>query len=357
MTHRRLLSCVLLAGLLALPLGCGEDDPAGPTKEDEDSFPPGTEWGGGDWPSLISPAFDQNVAFGAGVPTVTAEYQEAFTPTLTAVQGYHWILRITRPETLCDAWYQWETAPLYWSHELPRFDYHFNFHWSCLVSNSSLTNYDVSWPLTDTHKFTLMQNGQWIFDHSVPQAAALEGGNWYYISRRFTLPAQPTLYLSVMRCWVQASGADADRTFPEGPITITHRQKSGVKLATTTTFTETVGWNVGINIEGICAGLNQTFQTETSHTASFENEVEIVETREYDVPENEQWRYIQLYGVERYCFTDAAGNDWSSPNLVPKNLGNIDNAVRNVLMIVKYKGASKIPYSSEYIENGVPALE
>jgi hypothetical protein len=355
MRRNRLLSLVLVAGLMVLSIGCGEDDPAGPTNDDDDDYPPGTQWGGGDWPSLISPTFGQNVTIGADVPTVTALYQENFTPTLTAVRGDHWILKITRPESLCDAWSQWETFGLYWSYALPRFDYHFNFDWICFVSNSTLTNYDVSWPMTETQKFTLMQNGQWVASQALPQISRSEGGNTYRINRSFTLPTQPPLYLSVLRCWVQGSGPDADRTFPEGPITITHRQKSGVKLATTTTFTETVGWSAGINIEGICAGLNQTFETSTSHTASFESEVEITETREYDVPENEQWRYIQLYGVERYCFTDAAGATWTSPYLIPKNLGTIDNAVRNVLMVVKYRGASKAPYSSEFIETGVAA--
>lgn len=340
-------SAILVYVILILP-GCNKDNPVEPT--DSDSYTPGREWGGGDWPSLISPAFGENVIIGDPIPTVTAEYKSDFHPTLTAVQGKDWYLKIRRPEALCEAWYAWQTYGLNWSYELPKLTYHFNFSWTCFNSNSTLTNYDVSWPTTETHDFLFMQNGTWIPSQSLPTITRSVGGNDYKIERSFQLPTQPKLYLSMVRCWVQGTGSDADRTFPEGHITITQTIKNGVSRSTTTEFVKTTNLSAGIDIKGISASLNVTFTNSTTYTATFEQETETTETREYDVPANEQWRYIQLYGVERYVFTDSSGNNWKSPNLIENYLGRIDNSVRNVLMIVKYKMNGKMPYASEIIE-------
>ena len=329
--------------------GCSEEDPVSPAEED--AYAPGKEWGGGDWPSLKAPSFGNNVIIGAGIPTVTAEYKTDFYPTLTAVRGNDWYIKIIRPESICTAWHSFQTYGPNWSYELPKFTYHFNFDWTCFNSNSTLTNYDVSWPTTETKSFLLMQNGTWILPHSLPNIRRSVGGNNYDIIRSFTLPAQPKLYLSMVRVWVQGIGSDADRTFPEGAITITQRIKNGVSRSTTEEFVKTTNLNAGIDIKGISASLNITFQNSTSHTATFDQETETTETREYNVPANEQWRYIQIYGVERYLFTNSLGDVWTSPELIANYLGNINNSVRNVLMIVKYKMGSKIPYSSEFIES------
>ena len=340
---------VIMLYFISMLSGCGEENTVSPTEVDP--YAPGKEWGGGDWPSLKSPSFGDNIIIGAGIPTVTAEYKTDFHPTLTAVRGTDWYIKIIRPEALCTAWYSWQTYGPNWSYELPRFTYHFNFDWTCFNSNSTLTNYDVSWPLTETKSFMLMQNGTWILPQSCPSIRRSVGGNNYDIIRNFTLPTQPKLYLSMVRVWVQGIGSDADRTFPEGPITITQRIKNGVSKSTTEEFVKTTGWSAGIDIKGICAGLNQTFQNSTSHTATFDQETETTETREYNVPANEQWRYIQIYGVERYVFTNSLGEIWTSPDLIANYLGDIDNSVRNVLMIVKYKAGSNKPYSSEFIES------
>lgn len=335
--------------LISMFSGCNEEDPVSATEDD--SYAPGKEWGGGDWPSLRSPSFGENVIIGAGVPTVTAEYKSDFKPTLTAIRGNDWFLKITRPEAICTESDYHQTTGLNWSYELPKLTYHFNFGPFCFVYNSTLTDYDVSWPLTETKSLLLMQNGTWILPHSLPQLSRTVSGNGYKIDRSFILSAQPKLYLSMVRCWVQGTGSDGDRTFPEGVITITQRIKNGVAKSTTEEFVKTTNLSAGIDIKGISAGLNLTFQNTTSHTASFDEETETTETREYNVPANEQWRYIQIYGVERYIFTTSLGEAWTSPDLIANYLGNIDNSVRNVLVIVKYKMGSKKPYSSEFIEN------
>lgn len=350
MTRNRLFVVLVTSCLVFVWSGCGEDGPVKP-EVDPGIYEPGTQWGGGDWPSLISPGFNESVIIGDPIPRFTAPYEGDFIPTLNAIQGKDWYLKITRPELLCTAWYAWQTYGYYWSYDLPKLTYHFNFDWTCFVSNSTLTNYDVSWPLTENKDLKLMQNGQWLTAQTLPTYTRSVGGNDYQIERRFELVPQPTLYLSMAHCWVQGSGTDADRTFPEGQIEITHRIKSGVQLSTTTTFTKTAGWSAGIDIKGISAGLNQTFEDVTSHTVSLEDEVETTETRSYDIPANEQWRYIQLYGVERYFFSDAEGTSWESPSLKTRSLGTIDNAVRNVLMIVKYRGGSTLPYCMEVLEN------
>jgi hypothetical protein len=97
-------------------------------------------------------------------------------------------------------------------------------------------------------------------------------------------------------------------------------------------------------------GLNATFSTTTSHTVNLTEIEETTETRYYNVPANEQWRYITIYGVERYKFTDISGNNWTSDYLDFNYLGSVDNNVRTFLMIVKYNAGSDIPYSSDLIE-------
>ena len=135
-----------------------------------------------------------------------------------------------------------------------------------------------------------------------------------------------------------------------------HRVLSGVEITHTETFTKTTGWSAGIAIEGISAGLSQTFENSSSHTVSLETESETTETKVYDVPANERWRFIQLYGLDRYLFTDAQGNAWSSPTLGIRSLGRIDNKVRNVLMVVKYRGTATAAYAAQLLEtlpNGI----
>jgi len=350
MRYQKLLSLFAVAILVVAWSGCGEDDDPvkpGPT---EDLYAPGTEWGGGDWPTLIAPEFGEDVQIGEEIPRVTAPYAGDFIPSVNCVQGTDWVMRVTRPEAICDAWQQWVFNTYYWSDALPKMDYNFKFHWTCLVSNSKLEAYDVSWPRTENKDLTLMQNGVWVSNQVLPSFTRNHGGNGYRIARSFTLPAQGQLFLSMAHHWVQGIGADADRTFPEGPIEIQHRVKSGVSLSTTETFTKTTGWNAGIDIKGISAGLNQTFETSTSHTVALEEERETIEIRNYEIPGNEQWRYIQLYGVERYSFTDADGNSWESPRLVIRSLGSVDNKIRNVLMIVKYRAGATRPYDAVVLE-------
>ena len=350
MRNKSWLTLMVMAMCAVLWVGCGSDDPDPPGPVTPDLYEPGTEWGGGDWPTLVSPEFGEDVIIGEAIPRFTAPYSGDFIPTVNCVQGTDWVMRVTRPEALCTAWQQWVFNTYYWSDRLPIMDYNFNFHWTCLVSNTSLKDYDVSWPLTENKDIKFMENGVWISVQNLPTISRSHGGNGYRIDRQFTLPAQGQVFLSMSHHWVQGIGADSDRTFPEGPIEITHRNKSGVSLSTTETFTKTTGWNAGIDIKGISAGLNQTFETSTSHTVTLEEEVETIETRNYEVPPNEQWRYIQLYGVERYTFTDADGKPWESPRLVLRSLGSVDNKVRNVLMIVKYRAGASRPYDTQIYE-------
>ena len=80
--------------------GCNEEDSVSPTEEDR-LMHLVRSVGGGDWPSLKSPSFGDNVIIGAGIPTVTAEYKTDFYPTLTAVRGNDWFIKIIRPEAIC----------------------------------------------------------------------------------------------------------------------------------------------------------------------------------------------------------------------------------------------------------------
>ena len=352
MRYRNLFYLLVLSCLVVMSPGCGDDDPVKPPPPEDHSNDPGIEWGGGDWPSVMSPEFNDNVILGDGVPAITAMYQSKFTPTLSAVRGTAWYIKITRPEAVCTAWYSWSLVGSDWSYEIPNMTYKFNFNWSCFVSNSTLTDYDVCWPLTETKQLTLMENGQWITAQTLPTYSKNVGGNGYRIERKFTLPSQPALHLSMVRHWVQGSGPSGDRTFVEGPVKIEITERTGVNESHTTTFTKTMGASAGLDVKGISLGLNASFQNVTTHTVALEKEVEVKETRDYDVPAGEQWRYIQLYGVERYVFSNSEGAHWVSPTLQATNLGSVDNAVRNVLMIVKYKGGFGRPHASEFIENG-----
>lgn len=318
-----------------------------------DIYAPGTEWGGGDWPTLVAPALSQDVIIGDPVPRVTVPYDGDFQPLLNAVQGQGWHLRITRPETLCDTRVSKYPTGLHWSYALPTFTYFFD---PCFgYYDSELKDFDVSWPLTINYRLLLMQNGFWLTgDLYLPRYWYI-GGNSYYVDRWFKLPAQPDLHLSMVHAWVVREGADGDRIFVEGPVTIEHQVVSGVNLSSTETFTTTTAWSAGIDVKGISASLSQTFERSSSHTVSLDTESTTTETKYYDVATNERWRFIQLYGVDRYLFTDVDGNSWTSPYLVPKSLGSVDNKVRNVLMIVKYRGGSSTPFAVEVIEDAAIA--
>jgi hypothetical protein len=340
-TREARLPALLFTTLFGVACGDGAAGPIPP------ELGPGTEWGGGDWPSLISPALDEDVIIGDPVPKVTVPYDGDFKPLLNAVQGQDWLIRITRPETLCDTQVDKYPTGSHWSYELPVYNYFFD---PCVgYYDSELKNYDASWQLTDNHRFKLMQNGQWLGRHQVPHHH-FTSDNHYDVDRWFTLPAQPDLYMSMVHAWVVGAGADSDRIFVEGAVTIEHRVQSGVEITDTKTFTETTGWSAGIDIKGISASLSQTFEKQSSHTVSLETQTETIETKVYEVPANERWRFIQLYGVDRYLFTDANGDRWDSETLRIRSLGNVDNKTRNVLMIVKYRGGSNALYATEVLE-------
>jgi hypothetical protein len=244
----------------------------------------------------------------------------------------------------------------YWAYEIPVMKYKFtwpSFPSVCfLYSNSEIyKGGEHFWPVTHTRTFTLMSNGSWIntplyFTNSNQNW----GGNTYKVVVRFALPYQPDLYISMVRTWVVGQNENDDVIRTEGETEVSIRKLSGVEVSDTYTFTETWDMSAGVDIKGISAGLNATFSSTTGHSVTLNEIVETTETRFYNIPANEQWRYITIFGVERYKFTDSAGNDWTSDYLDCKYLGNIDNNVRTFLMIVKYNTGSDKPYSTDLVE-------
>ncbi len=330
--------------------GCGgkNNDSVTPTPEVND-FPPGYEWGGGDWPSLKSPEFGQEPIFGSPVPAVTAIFQGNFLPRLTNLQGNAWTIQIKWVGGIFGSCQLTETKnyEIYWSCSLPTTEWRFT---SLFCDNTF--NSPICWEPGSVHKFELVKNGAWLLQHDNEDKDTIEiGDNTYYITRNFTLAEQPDVYLTMSRNWVKGSGTSDDVTRSEGHTSITVTHLSGVIRESTTEMGVTLGLDVGYTTGGLGASISATFEYSTSHSVTFEDQLKIEETREYDIPANERWRMITVYGVERYYFSDASGNNWESDALACKTLGQVDNTTRTVLMLVKYISGSSKPYSTEFIEN------
>ena len=197
-----------------------------------------------------------------------------------------------------------------------------------------------------------MSNGYWV---TARQNFSVSTSGWssshdYTCKIWYDPPSQPDLYISMVRTWVVGKEADDDVIRTEGETDITMRTLTGVQVSNTKSFTETWGMSGTVTIDAISLGLTATFSTTTSQTITLTNIKEKTVVNHYKVPANEQWRYITIYGIEKYIFTDENGNAWTSSNLLFNYLGSVDNNVRTFLMIVKYKAGSDKPYSSEFID-------
>ena len=354
-----LLPIFILVYLFIMSSGCSDDEPTTPEPDEKsDAYPPGYVWQAGDYPSLTAPVqITDNVIIGEPVRAFTVLNKGKFKPKLNAVNSNSWVVRIYREESaLCELWYQWSFYTNYWSHSIPVKRYEFDwpsFPYDCWWHSDSFVDKGGQdfWPTTQTRSFLLMENGSW---YTTTFEFWLNNQSWkgdsYDVWVRFNQPSHPDLYVSMVRTWVVGQKADDDVVRTEGHAEVTVHKLRGVDISNTNEFTETWGLSAGIDVKGISAGLNATFSSSSSHTVNLSEIEETTEIRDYNVPANEQWRYITIYGVERYLFTDANGYAWSSEYLDCNYLGVVDNNVRTFLMIVKYNSGTDRPYSKELIE-------
>lgn len=354
-----ILFALMSVYLIIMFSGCSKDEPT-PTEPNtqSDAYPPGYVWPAGDYPSLTAPAqLTDNVTIGHPIRAYTAINNGKFKPKLNALYNENWVVRIYRTESaLCELWYQWTFGTGYWSHEIPVKRYEFDwpsFPFDCFWHTDSYVDKGGQdfWPTTQTKSYLLMENGTW---YTTTMDFWLNNQSWkgdsYDVWVRFTPHTQPDLYISMVRTWVVGQKADDDVIRTEGEAEVTVNRLRGVEISNTNEFTETWSMAAGVNIEGISASLNATFSSSTSHTVTLSEIEETTETRYFNVPSNEQWRYITIYGVERYLFTDIDGNAWTSDYLDCNYLGMIDNNVRTFLMIVKYNAGTSKPYSTELVD-------
>lgn len=347
---QRIGACITFIALIMLVIiGCSKDN----TDDDSDAFTAGHIWPAGDYPSLVAPDFNDSPVIGLPILTLTAKHVGDFSPKIKAIEGENWKGDITRIE----GWYcndekvSFDFSPdKLWSSGLPIRNYYFDYVFPELCDDSELKNYDISWPETSPKRFKLMEYGNWITDEMVVKNDDYVGDYHYRITRKFNqIIPQPELYMSLHRDWIYESGTDVVQS-GEGNREIITYSKTGVVETQMTKITETLELGAEASYGGVSASINQTFSNESTDQIEF-SQIDSKEIKEYYmIPANETWRFITLYGVERYSFTDSNGNEWVSPNLVTDELGFIEDHVRTFVMIVKYKSTSVSAFASELIE-------
>ncbi len=117
------------------------------------------------------------------------------------------------------------------------------------------------------------------------------------------------------------------------------------------TIGETLSLGASASFYGVSTSIEKTFSSETTNSIEFSTEITNTTKSTYTIPANETWRFMTLYGVERYLFTDSDGNDWSSTNLeLAQGLGFIENKVRTHLMVAKFRNNQSLAYSVEFVD-------
>ena len=322
------------------------DDPPAPEYSD-DAFPPGYVWTEADYPSLTAPlSINEDVGKGSPILKVTELHKGDFHVTATRVFA-DWHTRAVRNPTGCGSeeheWHKYD----FWSDEVPNCIATF---YNGLCTNRDL-NYDPGWSNTTEKKFKFVDHGVKNLKIVTPSFNYNpSSGGEFLIYKNFEIKDSnwTDVYLSMERDWIVGD----DITRMEGEATVEIYKKVGVSQINTTEFTETLGLDLGVEIEGISAEINQTFTTTSTQTSAFTTEDSIKEVRHYNIPPNEQWRYITLYGIERFKFTNANGVDWTSTSLVINPLGMVENKKKTFLMIVKYTANSNKIISNELFEIG-----
>jgi hypothetical protein len=327
-------------------------------KKDDDAFPPGHVWKAGDYPSLTAPAEMDNVGIGEPVFVKSAKHAGTFKPTIKAVKGNNWVVKITRRESaLCETWYQWTFPSEYWSNEIPVKKYEFkwpSFPWDCYWHNNSSLNLGGQhlWPKTEVKTLTLMMNGEWYPSITLPSFGKRWSGDDYDVSLKFNLGAQPDLYIGKVRTWVVYPGDEYDQYELEGTYTIKTIHKTGASITNSSTFSTTLGLGASVPIKGITVDINKSWTNTYGESITVSEESSIEKTKTFTVPAGERWRFITVYGVERYSFTTKEGTSWAEESgyFELQSLGNFDNIVRTFLMVVKYRDGSVKAYSSDLID-------
>ena len=334
---------------------CSSDDDSDPSPDpinySDDAFPPGYVWAASDYPSLTAPiSINTNIGIGPPILTVTKIYKGDFNVTATAVKA-DWSARIVRDPSWCGSEeHSWDYYNE-WSYLLPNCQATY-YNGTC--TNKDL-NYNIGWGQTVEKYFKFVDHGIWQYLFVTPSYNINNNGEEFLVYKQFELIQDdwPELYLSMERDWIK--GPEDIRS--EGKADVTISKVTGVEQSTTSAFTNTLGLTAGVELEGISASINQTFTTSGSETNTFYTIDTKTETLYYNIPANELWRYITLYGVERFKFTQLNGEDWSSTSLVANPFGNVENKVKTFLMIVKYNATNKKAISSELIEIGDGILE
>lgn len=328
-------------------------------KDKEEAFPPGHVWIAGDYPSLTAPLNEMdNVGIGEPVFVKSAKHVGTFKPTINAVKSIKWVVKITRTESaMCETWYQWTFNSEYWSYSIPEKKYKFewpSFPYDCSWQNDSYLNKGGQdfWPKTEVKTLSLMQNGTWYTTITCPSFNKYWSGkgNDYSVSLKFDLPTQPDLYIGKVRTWVVFPGSEYDEYELEGTYSIKTIHKTGVSKTNSSTFSTTLGLSASVPIQSITLDINKSWTKTYGESITVTEETSEEKTKTFTVPEGERWRFITIYGVERYTFTTSEGTAWTSDYLDLQSLGNFDNIIRTFLMVVKYKEGSVKSYSSDLID-------
>ena len=339
-------SITLLAFFMFLFIGCSKDD----ANDESDAFSPGYTWPEGDYPSLTAPEFNDAPTIGDPVLTLTAKHAGEFSPLLLQYLGKNWHGNVNYNQVLCDDdTRNWSADGELWNTELPSQHLYFDLSWLCGDEDFTYNANDFGWDIS--RRFLLMEEGEWSSSEFEYEAVIATPGEITTLRTKFNqvLTGYPDLHMSIHRDWIYEYGTDVIRS-GEGTREITTETKTGVVDTQISTISETLQLGAEVSYGPVSASINQTFSSETTNQIEFSEFTTKTITETYIIPADETWRFITLYGVERYSFTDINGDQWGSPNLVTEELGYIEDHVRTFLMIVKYKSTSVSPINSELIE-------